>query len=716
MYKHYSRPKSQGSSFIAILSFASIAYAGMMALSPQKTESIDSRVFVEGVTIHLNHNAPPVAALEDVLLEADFGDDQIPQVKTYQKIELVSGRNSFQEVAEKIVQENRENRNDNYNVAAQEAIPSFEMQTYPAPKTPGTQVKNIDLRAVGVTREELLDALFIPMIHHDPGVINRGGQNRILKSLPVAQNNLAPGDQLIEPHSKKREPAFLPAFAAETSKQSFSTSIDPNKQFKINGAIEMSQGLAFTSPKDRIVVFHEDKGQALENAVVWTKEGRFEIGVGSRSGLLVAELRTQAGEILGSGRATMDQNKILIRIAPTSQGLVGRVVAANSSDEFDPQPLKSAKLEVDMIPHEFVSEVGGKFSDPNLVNQSTMILKSQKPGYISGISIASAGSENLIPMYSNKMVAELLSLQKNADKVNNPDGEQAGPVDMNNMSIVWGRITKNGDAVAGGQVEMLTADQNLRPVYFNKMMIPDLSMTATSANGYYAFVGVNPGVQALQVNYSGGLSEPSVIPADSNKVSQLNIDVAKTKVAEVLVFDGFQTAKSLPANLLRLGQSSGLETDINGQAKLHYSEGTGLMILDVDAGPEYELTRLTLSRNKNTIYAPVVSQAWFEEIRKQAGLDVIAYTGSIMGFIQSRKPYRAAFGERVSDTTRIIYFDSKGEIVPGEVGVPGGGFIIFNAPEGLLTVSVLTQDSDKILTQASYVDRGVVNVFSHAFR
>ena len=534
--------------------------------------------------------------------------------------------------------------------------------------------------------------------------------------VPIAQNNQRGNEQLISPHAKKQDIAYLaPALSAEMAKQSFAPTTDPAKQIKINGAIEMSQGLAFTSPKDRIVVYREDHGQALESGMVWTKEARFEIGVSSTAGLLVAELQTRTGEVLGSGRASMDQSKILIRLSPTSQGLVGRVVAANSSDEFEPQPIRSAKLMVDMVPHEFISEAGGKFTDPNLVNQSTMILKSQKLGYISGISIANAGSENLIPMYSNKMVNELLSLQKNADKVNNPDGETPAPLDLKNQAIIWGRITKNGEAIAGGQIEMITADQSLRPVYFNKMMIPDLSMTATSSNGYYAFVGVNPGVQALQVVYAAGLSEPSVIPADANSISQLNMDVAKSKLAEVMVFDGLRTEKSLPANILRYGQNSGIETDARGQTKLHYAEGTGLMILDVDAGPEYELTRLTLSRSKNTIYAPVVTQAWFDNLRKQAGLDVIAYTGSIVGFIQANRPYKAAFGEKISDTTKIVYFNSHGEIIHGDVGEPGGGFVVFNVPEGLLTVSVLLLDSDKILTQAALVDRGVVNIFNHWF-
>ncbi len=719
MYKHYSRPKTQGSSYVAIVSFVVLAYAGMTALSTQKTESIDSRVFVEGVTIHLNHNAPPVAALEDVLMDGDFGDDQIPVVAASQKIALASGLSSIQEIAEKILSENQVIHKDEIV----QPVPQPIRQIYQARSLPQAQpsnhVHNIDLRAAGVSREELLNALFIPMINHDPAVINRGGQNRPPTMVPIAQNNFHPNihpeELIVSPHAKKNVAAFAAGLAAEVAAPGFTSSTDPKKQIAIAGSIEMSQGLAFTSPKDRIVVFREDKGQIFEAGNVWTKEGRFEIGVASTTGLLVAELRTRTGEVLGSGRATMDQSNVMIRLTPTTQGLVGRVVAANSSDEFDGQPLKSAKLMVDMIPHEFISETGGKFSDPNLVNQSTMILKSQKAGFLPGISIASAGDDNLIPMYSTKMVNELLSLQSNSDKVNNPDGENAGPIDLKNQSLVWGRITKNGESVAGGQVEMVTADQNLRPVYFNKMMIPDLSLTATSSNGYYAFVGVNPGIQALQVTYLGSLSEQSVIPADANSISQLNIDVARTKIADVTVFDGFHTEKSLPASILSFGQNSGIDTNANGQTKMHYAEGTGFMILDVDAGPEYALTRLTLSRTKNTIYAPVVSQSWIEGLRTQAAMDVIAHTGNIIGFIQSDRPYKAAFGERLSDTTRVVYFNSRGEIIPGDVGQPGGGFVVFNAPEGLLTVSVVQLDTDKILTQATYVDRGVVSVFSHWF-
>lgn len=715
MYKHFSRPKTRSSSYVAIITVAGFAYAGMMALSSQKTEGIDSRVFVEGVTIHLSHNAPPVAALEDLMMEDEFGDEQIP--KNIPKVALLSGLNSMNEIANQILAENLPIHKDEFRDVYTPTNEAIQMQTADVQNmrtqpivAQASHVQNIDLKSVGVTREELLNALFIPMINHDPSVINRGGQYQPSAHVPIASNQT-----VIAPHKSNALNAAA-LLADQVSNESFAPRSDPAKQVTINGAIEMDQGLAFTSPKDRIVVYREDKGQQIESGIVWTKEGRFEIAVGSTSGLLVAELRTQTGEVLGTGRATMDRTKILIRLTPTSQGLVGRVVAANSSDEFDGKPIKSAKLMVDMIPHEFISEAGGRFSDPNLVNQSTMILKSQRPGFLPGITIASAGDENLIPMYSNKMVTQLLSLQSNSNKINNPEEEAAPPqLDMKDLAIVWGRITKNGEAVPGGQVEIVSSDQNLKAVYFNKMMIPDLSLTSTSSNGYYAFVGVNPGVQSLQVTYQAGISEPSIIPADANSISQLNLDVAKTKEASLMVFDGFHTDKSLPASILRIGQSSGIDTDARGQATIKYADGTGLMILDVDAGQEYELMRLTLNRNRNTIYAPVVSQAWFEELRKQAGLDVIAYTGSIMGFIQSDRPYKAAFGEKVSETTKIVYFNSRGEMIKGDAGVPGGGFVVFNAPEGLLTVSVLLLNSEKILTQTAFVDRGVVSVFSHWF-
>lgn len=732
MYKHFSRPKTKGSSFLAIFAFAALAYAGMTTLSSQKTENTDSRIFTEGVTIHMNHNAPPVAALEDVLIGNDFGDEQIPKVAQAERIALVSGTNSMQAIAEKIVNENSIIHKDEYKDVYEQPRNLTRLQSLPQVQEVQPQasahVQNIDLKAVGVSREELLDALFMPMINHEPGAVQRGGQYRappvpapapqritFAANTPTAATTLNSGEKMIAPKRSmaSRDTTLL---AAEMIQEpNFAPSSDPNRQISINGALEMSQGLAFTSPSDRIVVYREDKGQTLESGNVFTKEGRFDIGVGSRSGLLVAELRTQTGEVLGSGRATMDQSKILIRLTPTTQGLVGRVVAANSSEEFDGKALKSAKLSMDMVPHEFVSEAGGKFTDPNIVNQSTMILRTQKTGFLPGLSIASAGDDNLIPMYSKKMVNELLSLQNNSDKINNPEGSPGAEVDMKNLSIVWGRVTKNGEAIAGSQVEVISADQNLRPVYFNKMMIPDLSLTATSSNGYYAFVGINPGVQALQVSYQAVLSEPSVIPADANSISQLNIDVEKTKQADLIVFDAFHTGKNLPANILRLGQTSGSETDASGQAKIRYAEGTGLMVLDVDAGAEYEFTRLTLSRSKNTVYAPIVTQAWFENLRRQAGLDEIAYTGSIMGFIQSDLPYKAAFGEKLSDTTKIVYFNSRGEFIPGDVGQPGGGFVIFNAPEGLVTVSVLLQGSEKVLTQTSYVDRSVVSVFSHWF-
>ena len=709
MYKYYSRPKAKGSSFAAIISIATLAYAGMNTLSPQKTESIDSRVFVEGMTIHLSRNAPPLAALEDAIMNTSYAfEDNIPQTPATL---LEAGASSLQNIAEQMIAENAVIHASDIGLFNSARVLSAQSAEKPIEK-------NINLKDIGVTREELLDALFIPMMTPElrpwKGGSNRGqpGRNHFLATPAMFANTSPPANEGVK-NLALTELSRSPAFAQSNSRN----------QIILNGRIEMSQGLAFTSPKDRIVVYHEQKGQMLESANVRTKEASFEIAVNETSGILVAELRTPAGEVLGLGRANLDQKNILIRLEPTSQGLVGRVIAAGGKEDLVARPLKSAKLMVDMIPHEFSSESGGKFSDPNLVNSSTMILKSQHNGYLNSLSLASAGEENLIPMYSNKMVQELISLQKNSDLVNNPEQEPDKVNDepshtimnLKNQAIIWGRVTKNGAAIAGGQVEILTADQALKPIYFNKMMIPDLSLNTTSSNGYYAFVGVNPGVHALQVTYLSSLAEPSVIPADGNSISQLDIDVAKTKQAELTVFDAFHTEKSIPAMIARLGQSSGLETNANGHAKLHYSEGSGFLVLDVDAGTDFEISRLTLTRTKNTIDAPVVTQSWFEEFRKQAGLDVIAYTGSIIGFIQADRPYKAAFGEKLSDTTKIVYFNAQGELLHSQVGEPGGGFVVFNAPEGLLTVSVVLQNTDKILTQTAYVDRSVVNVFSHWF-
>jgi hypothetical protein len=151
MYKFYSRPKAKSSSLVAIISIAAIAYAGMNTLSPQKTESIDSRVFVDGLTIHLSRNAPPLAALEDSIMDSSFAfEDQIPE--TLAKTKLLAGVDSLESFAQQVISEN-------------------------VPTNKSSPEKTISLKELGISREELLDALFIPMIRPEAQP-TKGGANR----------------------------------------------------------------------------------------------------------------------------------------------------------------------------------------------------------------------------------------------------------------------------------------------------------------------------------------------------------------------------------------------------------------------------------------------------------------------------------------------------------------------------------------------------------
>lgn len=490
--------------------------------------------------------------------------------------------------------------------------------------------------------------------------------------------------------------------------------IEAQPQIVISGDVEMIEGLAVTNAGDRIAVFHEVNGELLESGSVSMRDGRYEILIAARKGMVTAELRSPAGEALGrgsvevsslgpaSGRFRYDQ--INLKLKPVPAGFAGRVAGADAwgaspdhtaKNSWEPQ--RGVELDFESLHLTALSRADGAFKARDAFEGSSAIVRARKAGFWNALAYVSSGFESTVAMLASKSVAALLGLVAPQTRESAARSEQG---------LAWGKVARDGHALAGAVVELLTGEEGTRAIYFDESMRPDPTLSQTSANGAFAFFPVRPGVQMAQASFEGELSETVVFPAEPGATVRTDIDMAFNRRVDVNVFDAFRTSFGLPSRVASFGRENVIDTDANGQGWARFSSSEGLTFLEVDSGSEYVAARFSVPRDRKAMVAPMVTQAWLDRLAARVRAASLPKTGIAIGFVQGDRPYRARLGSvDGKDQGEVVYFDSSGGATDENFGRPGGGFVIFNAPEGLRTVAVEPAQSQKQAFQIILVEK-----------
>jgi len=723
-----------GVSLLALGLSAAFVFFAFFAPLAEGT-STNARVFTEGVSIKLDRSSPAYAALEDT-----WSSESIPKasVGTPLAVELSVGAAPITHLVEKITRANqreqalfiqeRAARHANAQLMAQMAaetlrrltaglrVPAAQVAAKPAEKTvegieaspaavssEASPKKAISLSELKVSREELLGSLLLPLA-------NSISEER--SEAPPETLAAAP------PRPRKtptREHSLAPMMSAESASLQPCSSRPTVHQVVISGPLEFSDGLALSNSMDRVVVFRQVDGEPVESGAVWLREGRYELFAEENSGQMVGELRTPYGDVVGRGTfdlscAPVKQQSqarisgVKLRIQPVPQGLGGRVHVKN-------QPLPDTEVVFSDLPVNSKTGADGRFEQQNLLEGSNAIVTVNRPGYWGTLSFARTGVDNPIELISNRddqMIRHLISVAKSRL------GQGAGKP----AAIIWGRVTQGGSPRPGARVDLLTTASIVQPIYFNAAMMPDPSLTQTSANGMYALFPVPHGAHAVQaVTDADQVTEPVVFPAEDRMISRVDIETAAVRQAKIKVFDAFATDRPLGAQLTSLGSTQTKVIDQTGTGVVNYAENRSLLIIDADAGSGYRLVRMAMSRDRGIIYVPMITNAWVDQMRGRFRVNTQTGSGLVVGFVQGASPYKIALEEKsLTPSSRVIYFNSRGEPFDTDFGQPGGGFVIFNVPEGFRTIIVQASGSSKIHSSVTLVESRVVSIISHSIR
>ena len=768
MYKFRSRPKKSWikrnapTALLMAMSIASVSFGFLLPAASGVDSNV--RVFSEGLKIHLDRTSPAFAALEDAWMPDQVKESPpvslIPASVPSLALSVGSDQTAF--LAGKIMRANQRERNlyaqekaareaqsRLYAQVAADALKKMSSQLRPmemgehavAPSPPAespekvevvaqsepspaeeptTVTKTISLTDLRMSREELLGSLFLPLAQSAKKSANG---LKLLATSPRQPSSEPP----TETYSSGRWPKpdrKQKASRYAKSPSDFETGAEADsavaqtivRQAIVSGPLEFSGGLALSNTLDRVLVYREYEGETLEAGVVWLREGRYEIFVEETTGQLVGELRTPYGDVMGRGqldfsRIPIKENQrkvssVTLRIAPVLQGLTGRVLATKAP-LAPPIGLRKSDVTFDDLPFHTETLKDGVFEEADLLEGSIAILRANKSGFVGSLAFAHAGRVNDIEIFPN---LEGQPIRRLLDFI--PD------VSLQHSSVIWGKVTKSGRPVSGARVELMTGESNIRPVYFNASLQPDPRLSSTTENGVYAFYPVSPGSHAVQAFAPGEPStEPMVFPTEERMVSKVDLEIRANRRAKVKVFDAFETQRPVSTELRAVGRSQGLVVNRTGVSEIAFADNSGLLIFDAFSSSEYARTRITMGRDRKVINVPMIRTRWLESLRSRLSLSKEAETGSIIGFVQGALPYKVAMEERsLRAQSRIIYFDSKGEPIESDHGIPGGGFVIFNVPEGFRTVTIQPSGTSKMLSALALVESEATSVMSQGLR
>ena len=475
--------------------------------------------------------------------------------------------------------------------------------------------------------------------------------------------------------------------------------------YELSGSLQITGGLAYTGTDTHLSVSRVFHGRVMDDqGYVFFKDGAYKILASDLKGHIVVKLYDNNRRVLGRGEFDLYQlpiqarklsqiDKLNIEVKPYRPSAVASLSSGRSAGHYK-EMVSQGQVMVPSI-NRYIQDTGEHgFADHSFLPYSSFIMKAQKQGFWNSLWVGLSGQDNPMRIYPHSMVEDLAHILN--IKVNGQ------------TSMVWGRVTWGGKPLKGAQVE-LAGDGEIRPIYFNAAYLPDPQLAVTGADGLFVFIGSFKGIQALRATKGGEYISTQVIPVRENHVSYVEVEAGIRRSASVAVYDG-STGEALSAGIEVYGSEKVIEVSGLGEEAIHFPGGNGVMMLEVDSGEEYPISRYSVHRRQKFIDLPVVKAKWMDQVRAHQKVGSSPHRGIVVGYVKG-SDFDVFMDQEIEYESRnIVYFDKKGQIIPSDSGKNGGGFILFNVPEGLRTVTVIPTGSTKVFTQMLVVGEDAVNV------
>ncbi len=521
---------------------------------------------------------------------------------------------------------------------------------------------------------------------------------------------------------------------SQTSEQPRSSSV--KKWGTIRGKFEVKDGVGVV---DHVVEIKRiEEGQVRELGRIDLQAGSYSIDIENPQGTLIAQIKDKNGILIGE-----DQQKIInlqsqgnyfegpfIRVG-RPQGIAAntgnfggnsanskpaygggsptRDLANNSNGRSNSTSRKqvgqqSAAAVPALSPSKETSSIVASLFSKQLQlenpkeqfqnisrNSSTIsIIEDQKKIHQSMITIRQAGDEIEIPLFTKKWLSGALNYISDQLKVE---------FKSKTAPVLIGQTRLSNAASAGVTVE-IESQPGLKAIYLDEYMIPNLKLESTSENGYFLFVGLEPGTYPVVALKNGTVIGQQLFIAEEGHISYQHI-VSSTAARSVLfrTYDAF-SGEPQDSDIVIPDYADIVET-VAGTASYRTHNQLGLSDFIVRAKQDFMPINYIQDSRKDHVHIPLIRESWLSNLQSQQQINDQPDTGTIVGFVPDLEKFELFLISESYDLKQIVYFDRSGEA--SNTPVSGGGFIMFNVPVGAQEVLVQEVPSGRVFSQVHVV-------------
>lgn len=529
------------------------------------------------------------------------------------------------------------------------------------------------------------------------------------KGIDNANNKGQFQDKANEKQTVSDDTADLQELFKTNSDKEKSTPSNSNNSNTIIGLLEIKDGLAVTN-EHHIEVRRYEEGVFQERGYVNLIQGTYQLDLQNTKGYILARLVTAKGKILGEGigRVTdVKWNKLAPHQGPKINitkkiDIKGRTISAYNEGKAEALPA-SAKGKIGVfkgyVSHEL--DASGKISIDNVVARSSTNLVTQVTGHMTTQQIIVSSSEFENVVYPQKMIQALKAFVSEQKQINYNDP---------NLSVIMGQVVFDKKPTSGIKVQIENYNE-IEPIYFNSLMLPDSKLATTSENGYFAFIGAPDELHHIVAlrgeNYFGHVNTK----VDAGVVSFAKIEsTIKTEQTEIKVYDAF-AGNPRPAELTLQSLPEKMEIDENGFQNAFMPSIERWSLLFANPSKDYQPAYYSYVDKTDYIYVPLISKSWLYGLVAELKINIHPESGIIMGFVHD-EDFSVEIPNYEKYKNSIIYFDYAGRITKQRSGAQGGGFIIFNLPSDIYEVLVIGAKSQKIYSRLAPIKSQDLYVFN----
>jgi hypothetical protein len=548
-------------------------------------------------------------------------------------------------------------------------------------------------------------------------------QKRALEGLVIRKSTemvLAASDGVYKTDMQSRQETEGPQWLKNIVRAPVSASMDTGKievsladltaSKRITGHIELTNGLAVTN-EHHIEVRRSDEGIFHEVGKVDLSKGSYSIDVDDASGFILARLIDKAGSVIGEGSTRISQMTTQGRLiygprleivpSPSWPGQVGSYYPKNNAPK--PDPANPSRVTSLGGANELPLSKDGEINLDNVSRGSSTVVRAEIPGHLTANKIMISGQEKFqLTSFPLPMMTALKNI------VTEPGAPQS---ELEDSTFVWGTISLDGKPLSGVTVVSET-DPDAKTIYFNEFMLPDSHLTATSANGIYAFVNIQQGFNAILAQRGEAYFGHQNVVVEPGTVAIGDIQSSlRTEPVKVRAFDAFAGE---PVHVVANMQSLNTPLEISdGNGSVILPQVSRLSMIYTEVAANYVAANYFYNDHDSYIHLPILRKEWLANLKTDAKVDEVPSTGTIVGFFgeENFEAYLAAV--KSDSAVQIVYFDGAGRsLLNAKTGVPGGGFVMFNIPPGTQEAVIFGTGTERIYSKVVPVDADTTTVLN----